>query len=179
MVRAWRMSDTVTDQRRECYSDPPSEVSLDELNTLGVIYIYIPETERSKAVEKVCSDRGYSFKDEITISRDRLPDYENKIKTFFDEHLHSDEEVRYVIEGSGYFDVRDHNDKWIRIAVDPGDLLILPAGIYHRFTVDTKDYIHAVRLFKGVPVWTPYNRCEAVDDMDVRREYLNTLTLSH
>jgi cupin superfamily acireductone dioxygenase involved in methionine salvage len=155
--------------------------------------------------------RNYTYQDIITVSP-AMSEYEKKIKIFFEEHIHDDEEIRYILDGSGvlrarslpgmhswhacmwgfeslmrerivcftqtwiitvrigalgcdsrilcygshprsimgvsdamdaagYFDVRSPEDKWLRIACGKGDMIVLPAGMYHRFTLDENNYI--------------------------------------
>lgn len=49
--------------------------------------------------------------------------------------------LRCVVYSTGYFDVRDFDDNWIRIKCEKGDMIVLPEGMYHRFTLNEKDYI--------------------------------------
>ncbi|XP_013789958.1 1,2-dihydroxy-3-keto-5-methylthiopentene dioxygenase-like isoform X2 [Limulus polyphemus] len=140
MVNAWYMDDSNADQKLEHHLNPPQFISIKELyENCGVIYYQLDADnyDAEGKLEKIKKDKGYNYEDEIQLSRNKLPDYEEKLKIFYKEHLHSDEEVRFFLDGSGYFDVRDKNDKWVRIQSEKGDLLVLPAGIYHRFTLDT------------------------------------------
>lgn len=146
-VVAWYMDDdTSSDQRNEHHKNPPEYVSREVLDSLGVLQFNGITGVDDENLNKIRKERGYTYSDLILIAPDKLPNYEEKIKSFFREHIHYDEEIRCIVDGSGYFDIRDADDRWIRIAVESGDLIILPEGIYHRFTCDSKNFIQALRF---------------------------------
>eukprot|EP01012_Entosiphon_sulcatum_P023825 TRINITY_DN28941_c0_g1_i1.p1 TRINITY_DN28941_c0_g1~~TRINITY_DN28941_c0_g1_i1.p1 ORF type:complete len:495 (+),score=110.01 TRINITY_DN28941_c0_g1_i1:1036-2520(+) len=176
-IEAWYMdSDTEADQRLPHRKTPNEPASMEVLSKLGVFHwtLDADNWETDEELKRIRAERGYSYHDIVCCCEEKLENYEAKLKSFYMEHIHTDDEVRYALEGTGYFDVRDTDDKWIRIAVKKGDLITLPAGIYHRFTLDTNNYIKAMRLFIGDPIWTPYNRPDA-DDMPERRKFLDLI----
>ncbi|EPX71031.1 acireductone dioxygenase family protein [Schizosaccharomyces octosporus yFS286] len=153
----------------------------------------IPITEAQLAAAKVISSHsdgdlyefadelmtkyGFKSRDEVSVSRVKLGErYNSMVQKFFEEHLHEDEEIRLIMDGRGYFDLRSVDDKWIRILVEKGDLIILPAGIYHRFTTASDDYIHAMRLFRENPKWIALPRSTETDNIDARQGYRKSIT---
>lgn len=95
---------------------------------------------------------------------------------FYEEHLHAGgDEVRYVIDGSGYFDIRDVNDEWVRMHAKAGAFIIFPSGIEHRFSVDDTLYVQAMRLFPGSgdPDWSSVSRSETHGNITARNNYVD------
>ena len=140
MVNAWYCTDSEEDQRLPHQFSPNQPVSLEQLSTLGVNY-WVVKGEEDPKLQQLREQYNYNYKDVIEVSPNTLPNYELKIKSFYEEHLHDDDEIRFVLAGTGYFDVRDKDDKWIRIEVTQDDMISIPAGIYHRFTLDSNNYI--------------------------------------
>ncbi len=150
-------------------------VSTSDLSALNIIALH---TDDLHELEKIAKDREYKNRDIININKESFGGeeaYKAKLDAFYTEHLHEDEEIRYILDGEGFFDVRDNNDKWIRSKLQKGDLLILPAGIYHRFTLTTKNYVKALRLFKDEPKWLAINRDTNSEQNDHRLDYIQSI----
>lgn len=148
-------------------------VSLQVLANLGVLYCKMDPSiyEKDDKLEAICKERGYTYRDYVDSSK--IPELHKKLDNFKVEHLHDDDEIRYFLSGSGYFDVKDLEDRWIRMHCKAGDFVTLPAGIYHRFIPDEKLSFFVMRLFCGDPVWTPYNRRDdGTGDRDSRKQYV-------
>lgn len=88
------------DQREPHKTDPVQPVSVDQLDALGVLSWEGITGEDDPKLAEIRKERGYSYTDVITVSPEKLPGYETKIKSFFEEHIHTDEEIRYILEGT-------------------------------------------------------------------------------
>lgn len=131
-------------------------------------------------VDALAAERGYKNRDEVTVSPATMGDaYESKVKMFFAEHLHEDEEIRYIRDGEGYFDVRDREDEWVRIRLAKDDLIVLPAGIYHRFTTDDKNVSLSFFLFFLFVLFFPFSGfgCLILDWLLIFVQYVKAMRL--
>ena len=106
-----------------------------------------PNNYRSE-VDRLSQQHSYKREDIVDVRPESLENFHEMIAKFKTEHHHPDEEVRFALNGKGYFDVRSRDDQWIRFEVTGGDFLILPPGIYHRFQFHEKEIgITFLRLF--------------------------------
>ncbi|KAK9474109.1 Acireductone dioxygenase ARD family [Dipodascopsis tothii] len=181
-MRAYYHDNKPTDQRLP-HDDDVEELSIESLKAVGVLGYNLSQPGTASSddaiakIDKIAAERDYKNRDSVLISPDGFGSaeaYKTKLGIFYEEHLHEDEEIRYILEGEGFFDVRTLEDRWVRVHMTAGDLLILPAGIYHRFTPTASDFVRAMRLFKDEPKWTPLPR--PCDNNVHRLNYLSSVS---
>lgn len=81
---------------------------------------------------------------------------------FDKEHTHDEDEVRFILAGRGIFFLH-LNDKIASVEVGPGDLLRVPRGTTHWFTLCEDRRIRAIRWFQDTTGWTPHYTDSGVD----------------
>ena len=103
------------------------------------------------------TEHGYVHRDEVALSAE-TPNLDAICAKFVDEHRHDEDEVRFVLEGAGVFDIRSRDDRWMRVTVTPGDLIVVPKDRHHRFFLTDARTIRCVRLFRDPAGWIPHYR---------------------
>jgi 1,2-dihydroxy-3-keto-5-methylthiopentene dioxygenase len=139
-------------------------ITTEELTQHGVTYQRLPlsEAEYQGPLDAVKAANGYIEQDQVELT----PDMENLdaiCAKFIPEHLHTEDEVRFVLEGEGVFDIRSTDDRWMRVKVEAGDLITVPAHRNHRFFLTERKHIKCVRLFQDMSGWVPHYRAEAAE----------------
>ena len=104
---------------------------------------------------------GYTTADIIDVNPE-TPGLDAMLARFDKEHTHSEDEVRFILAGRGIFFL-NLNHKVYSLEVGPGDLLRVPRGVTHWFTLCEDRRIRAVRWFQDTTGWTPHYTASGVD----------------
>ena len=134
-------------------------VAAEELAMHGVRSWSVPRDEsvRAETIDRIKREHGYVDEDFVELGP-ATPNLDAVCAKFDKEHFHTEDEVRFVVAGDGIFDVRDGGDRWIRIEVSEGDIIVIPARKYHRFYLTDTKQIRCMRLFANHDGWAPLYR---------------------
>jgi 1,2-dihydroxy-3-keto-5-methylthiopentene dioxygenase len=97
---------------------------------------------------------GYVTADVIDVNPE-TPNLEAMLARFDKEHTHSEDEVRFILAGRGIFFLA-LDERVASVEVHPGDMLRVPRGTRHWFTLCEDRRIRAIRWFQDTTGWTPH-----------------------
>ena len=102
-------------------------------------------------IDQLKAAGGYQTADVVRMLPD-APNREEMRSKFLDEHIHTEDEVRFFVEGSGAFYLHGPDTVYQMICTQ-GDLISVPAGLKHWFDMGPAPFFTAVRLFTNPDGW--------------------------
>jgi len=108
------------------------------------------------------AEGGYAVADVVRLPRG-TPDTAPMRQKFLSEHTHSEDEVRFFVEGSGAFYLRVDGCVH-QVICEAGDLLSVPAGTKHWFDMGPDPHFCAIRLFTDPAGWVADYTGDAIAD---------------
>ena len=112
-------------------------------------------------IEEMKRRGGYVTADVMDVTSE-TPNLEAMLARFDKEHTHSEDEVRFILQGRGiFFLVLD--GRVASVEVHPGDMLRVPRGTKHWFTLCGDRRIRAIRWFQDTTGWAPHYTDSGVD----------------
>ncbi|MCE9501320.1 MAG: cupin domain-containing protein [Leptospira sp.] len=103
--------------------------------------------------EELKSKFGYRTRD-LVVLHPGVPGIKDMLAKFDKVHYHTDEEVRYIVDGSGIFGFSIKGEKFL-VHVSRNDYISVPRNTNHWFYLDEKMRIKAVRYFQDMSGWVP------------------------
>ncbi len=110
-----------------------------------VLTAYAPEIARVQA------SGTYPTVDAIRLTPEH-PDREALRQKFLAEHTHSEDEVRFFVEGRGLFCLHI-GEEVLQVLCESGDWISVPAGTRHWFDMGPSPRFTAIRFFDNPEGW--------------------------
>lgn len=118
----------------------------------------------AEPIAKLKAEGGFVTADVINITPE-IEGLDAMLAKFDKEHWHDENEVRFIVKGSGLFHVNPEDGPVFRIEVVKGDMINVPRGTHHWFHLCADRTIRAIRLFEDPSGWTPhYTETEVEND---------------
>ncbi len=102
-------------------------------------------------IERLKTENGYESVDIIRLSSDH-PQKDELRQKFLSEHTHSEDEVRFFVEGAGAFYLRVDGQVYMTVC-ERGDLISVPTGVKHWFDMGPEPHLTCIRLFTSKDGW--------------------------
>ncbi len=116
----------------------------------------------SADINKLKRRGGYVTADVINVNP-QTPGLDAMLAKFSREHIHTEDEVRFVVQGRGIFHINPKTSPVVGIEVEPGDLIRVPGGTLHWFNLCSNKQIRCIRLFLDPAGWAPVYSDSGVD----------------
>lgn len=107
---------------------------------------------------------GYKTADVISINK-LTENYEAIRAKFLAEHTHSEDEIRFFVDGKGLFWFNLENEPVFNLLCEKGDLISVPAGTKHWFDAGANNpFVKAIRIFIDMSGWTPHYTASKLEE---------------
>lgn len=115
------------------------------------------------ALKPFMAQGGYQTADVINVHA-QTPDIDAIRAKFLREHTHSEDEIRFFVDGQGYFWFNiSETEPVFCVKCEAGDLLSVPAGIKHWFELGEIPFVKTIRIFIDAAGWVPHYTDSSID----------------
>jgi len=114
------------------------------------------------SVDRLVAECGYTSMDVLRVEKG-APNTEAIRMKFLNEHQHSEDEVRFFVEGRGAFYLHVNGRVYQTICVK-GDLINVPAGTKHWFDMGADPEFTVIRLFINPDGWVAHFTGDTIAD---------------
>jgi 1,2-dihydroxy-3-keto-5-methylthiopentene dioxygenase len=113
-------------------------------------------------LDRLMGETGAGSADVIKLTPDN-PQAGALRQKFLAEHIHSEDEVRFFVHGSGNF-IMHVDGRVLDAFCEQGDLISVPAGTRHWFDAGEKPFFTALRVFTDTSGWVAQYTGDAISD---------------
>lgn len=113
----------------------------------AILGVFKPE------IDALSEKHGYLSSDIVVLS-DQTPNLEDLLVKFQAEHHHTEDEVRFIVDGEAIFTIKGPKDGvYFDTVLYPGDLISVPTNTRHWFTLTDLRKVKAIRIFESKDGW--------------------------